>query len=66
MRELTLGLTEYFMYYNQERPHQSLAYRTPEQIYASGQGGGAAIPDHFTKKSAGQGIHNGAAPSSCV
>lgn len=51
MGELTLGLTEYFGYYNQERPHQSLAYRTPDQIYLSGQGGGASAPDRFRKES---------------
>jgi len=45
--ELTLGLTEYFGYYNRERPHQALSYRTPNQIYLSGQGGGASVADHF-------------------
>jgi putative transposase len=45
--ELTLGLTEYFLFYNRERPHQSLAYRTPEQVHVSAQGGGAMILDRF-------------------
>ena len=27
------GLTEYFRFYNQERLHQSLDYRTPQQVY---------------------------------
>lgn len=27
------GLTAYFRWYNQERPHQSLAYNTPEDVY---------------------------------
>lgn len=30
---LFTGLTAYFAFYNHERPHQSLAYRTPAQIY---------------------------------
>ncbi|MDT0499297.1 integrase core domain-containing protein, partial [Algiphilus sp. W345] len=45
--ELTLGLTEYFAFYNGERPHQALDYRTPDEVYAAGVGGGASIPDHF-------------------
>jgi putative transposase len=33
--ELLLGLTEYFMFYNMERTHQSLDYCTP--IWSIGQ-----------------------------
>lgn len=47
MGELTLGLTRYFAFYNDERPHQSLDNRTPDEVYASGQGGGARIVDKF-------------------
>jgi putative transposase len=47
MGELTLGLTEYFSFYNRERPHQSLAYRTPSQVHMSAQGGGAMIVNRF-------------------
>jgi len=46
--ELTVGLSSYFARYNGERPHQSLEYKTPDAVYASGQGGGASIPDHFS------------------
>jgi putative transposase len=45
--ELLLGLTEYFVFYNGERPHQSLGYRTPEAVYHAGTGGGAKIVDRF-------------------
>jgi putative transposase len=45
--ELTLGLAEYFVFYNAERPHQSLGNRTPNTVYANGSGGGASIPDRF-------------------
>jgi putative transposase len=45
--ELTLGLAEYFAFYNEERPHQSLGNRTPNAVYADGDGGGASIPDYF-------------------
>ena len=47
INELTLGLTDYFRFYNAERPHQSLEYQTPDQVYCTGIGGGASIPDHF-------------------
>ena len=31
--ELERGLGRYFPFYNEERPHQSLDYRTPSQVY---------------------------------
>jgi putative transposase len=30
---LTAGLGDYFPFYNDERPHQSLGYRTPAEVY---------------------------------
>ena len=45
--ELLLGLTEYFAFYNAERPHQSLGNRTPDEVYRTGEGGGAEIVGHF-------------------
>jgi putative transposase len=33
VREAVSGLGRYFRFYNQERPHQALAYRTPAQVY---------------------------------
>lgn len=50
MIELTVGLTEYFAFYNGERPHQSLSNLTPEQVYRSGQGGGARIVNKYRTK----------------
>jgi putative transposase len=47
MPELLLGLTEYFAFYNSERPHQGLGNRTPDAVYDSGEGGGASIVDRF-------------------
>jgi putative transposase len=47
MAELRLGLTEYFAFYNGERPHQSLGNRTPDAVYPAGEGGGASIVDRF-------------------
>jgi putative transposase len=34
-QELYKGLEEYFLFFNQERLHQSLDYKTPESIYSS-------------------------------
>jgi putative transposase len=47
MAELTVGLAQYFAFYNGGRPHQSLGYKTPAEVYASGQNGGAIIVDKF-------------------
>jgi transposase InsO family protein len=35
------GLRRYFRFYNAERPHQSLGYRTPAEVYLGGGGGGS-------------------------
>ncbi len=48
--ELTMGLTEYFSFYNSERPHQSLGYLTPDKVYETRQGGGAKIVDKFNSR----------------
>ena len=50
MPELLLGLAEYFVFYNSERPHQSLSYKTPDHVYLTREGGGARIVDHFSDK----------------
>lgn len=34
-KELANGMGAYFRYYNHERPHQALKYRTPAEIYRS-------------------------------
>ena len=47
---LQQGLKEYFLFYNSERPHQSLGYKTPDEVYRSGQGGGAHIVDKYRLK----------------
>jgi putative transposase len=47
MVELTLGMTDYFAFYNDERPHQALGYKTPNRVYQSANGGGAMIVDKF-------------------
>ena len=31
--ELAAGLADYFWFYNHERPHQSLGYQTPAEVY---------------------------------
>jgi putative transposase len=34
--ELAAGLTAYFRFYDEDRPHQSLNYRTPGEVYRTG------------------------------
>jgi putative transposase len=38
--ELESGLTAYFWFYDEERPHQSLDYRTPGEVHRAGIHGG--------------------------
>ena len=33
---LEAGLGSYFWFYDEERPHQSLDYRTPGEVYRAG------------------------------
>ena len=47
MADLLLGLTEYFVFYNNERPHQALNNRVPVTVYRTGEGGGAKIVNKF-------------------
>ena len=49
MPDLLLGLTQYFLFYNEERLHQALDYRTPDVVYQTATGGGAKIVDKFNK-----------------
>ena len=36
MAELTVGLAQYFAFYNAVRPHQALDYETPDHVYRAG------------------------------
>lgn len=57
MPDLLMGLTDYFVFYNDARPHQSLGYETPSTVYKNATGGGAKIVDKFgesNKPSAGE------------
>jgi putative transposase len=67
MGELTVGLAEYFAFYNGERPHQSLGKKTPDVVYRTAVGGGAIILDKFggAVEEAKSKAKTGAAPSSC-
>jgi len=47
MTELTVGLKEYFDFYNNERPHQSLGHKTPDIVYRTATGGGAVIVEKY-------------------
>ena len=50
MPELLLGLAEYFGFYNGERYHQALDYKTPDEVYLTGESGGAKIVDYYSDK----------------
>ena len=38
-REPGPGIGEYLSFYNTQRPHQALGYRTPGEVFTSGSGG---------------------------
>ena len=44
--ELTVGLAQYFAFYNTERTHQALGYDT-SHVHCGGVAGGALIFDKF-------------------
>lgn len=47
VQSLLMGLTDYFVFYNHERYHQSLGYKTPDEVYRTATGGGAKIIDKY-------------------
>ena len=49
MQNLLMGLTDYFVFYNEERLHQALDYKTPNRVYQTAMGGGAKIVDKFNE-----------------
>jgi hypothetical protein len=48
--EVQSGLTEYMVFRNSQRMHQSLDYSTPDEVYRTASGGGARIVDKFKEK----------------
>jgi putative transposase len=48
--EVQSGLTEYMVFRNSKRTHQSLGYSTPDVVYRTASGGGARIVDKFKDK----------------
>lgn len=44
--EAVEGLGRYFRFYNEERPHQSLGYRTPGSVYREGKSKGRRIANN--------------------
>jgi putative transposase len=71
MPELLMGLAEYFIFlfgtaqgkHNGGRFHQALGYKTPDQVYRTGDGGGAKIADHFGDQKASLSEETGQQPS---
>lgn len=47
MGELLVGLGKYFVFYNAERPHQTLKNQTPDSVHRNATGGGAMILDKY-------------------
>ena len=47
MGELLICLTQYFVFYNGERPHQALENQTPDAVHQSAACGAAMILDKY-------------------
>ena len=43
--EARVGINEYLEFYNRQRPHQALSYRTPAEVYENGQEEKVAAPE---------------------
>ena len=59
--EARTGINAYLEFYNRQRPHQALGYRTPAQVYQNGQEGKkvaapeVGLPSGVVKPSVGVG-----------
>ena len=59
--EARAGIDAYLEFYNQQRPHQALGYRTPAEVYQNGQEGKkvaaqeVGLPSGMVKPSVGVG-----------
>jgi putative transposase len=53
-REARAGIGNYFRFYNTQRPHQALGYRTPAEVYFSNR---VVITEEAVVESRGQDIH---------
>lgn len=47
MQDVLMGLTHYFVFYNDERRHQSLGYQTPDVVYRTAASDSAKIVGKF-------------------
>src|SRR5439155_20818766 len=56
VRELQRGLQRYFPFYNEERIHQSLDYRTPAAVYRGRWAGPADLVGMAEKREAARGM----------
>ena len=63
--EAKRGIGTYLAFYNQERPHQSLGYRTPGQVFQE-RGSGTYLPEHPAALSSGAGLRDIPAVDSLV
>ena len=63
--EARRGIGAYLAFYNQERPHQALAYRTPGQLFKE-EGSGRCLPEHPAALSSGAGLRDLTAVDSLI
>jgi putative transposase len=49
LQSLLMGLTQYFLFYNEARWHQSLNYKAPNDVHQMAMGSGAKIMGKFNE-----------------
>ena len=63
--EARRGIGAYLVFYNQERPHQALGYRTPGQVFQE-EGPGRCLLEHAGALSSGAGLRDDPAVDSLI
>jgi putative transposase len=50
VKEARKGIDQYFCFYNNERLHQSLGYRSPREVFFNGQAGSSCSQPFISRK----------------
>ena len=57
-RDARAGIGEYLSFYNTQRPHQALGYRTPGEVFISGSGGNVVTSPMTSTQGSKRAVHD--------